>query len=760
MKSKGRITSFFLIVIALGLIIGLFTPSVTKNINLGLDLQGGFEVLYKVEPLDDNQEVDRKLMEATVQLLNDRVNKLGISEAVIDIEGEDRIRVQLAGVENQTQAREMLATTARLTFRDVDDQVLLDGSEVKEGSAKQDFHPNTNAPVVTLSLKDGQKFAEITSEINDRYGNDGIPFEQREDLLIIWMDYQEGDSFKEEVLKENPKYQSAASVTEPITGGNVMITGNFTIEEAQDLANIINSGSLPAHLDEIFSTSVGAQFGEQALDQTVFAGIIGIGIIFLFMLVVYRFLGLISVISLSAYVFLVLVIFESLNGVLTLPGIAALILGVGMAVDANVITFERIKEELREGKSLPSAFKTGTSNSLRAILDANITTLLAAAVLFAFGTSSVKGFATMLIISIVVSFLTAVYGTKLLLQLWIKVKYFKNHPGWFAVRKSDIKDIRENTELPATFLRKEWNVVDQRKKFFIFTSILLVIGTISLIVFKLNPGIDFTSGSRVQIMAEQSLNSEEIKSDLNNLGLEAKSLVISGENNEIAVIRYQEVIEDKKIGELTDYFLEKYNAEPSVSVVSSIVGEELVKNAVYALLIAAIGMIIYVAFRFEFFFAITTIIALLHDVFIMLMVFSIFRIEFDVTIVAAILTIIGYSINATIVTFDRIRENIQRTKKAVKSFKDLAGIVNSSIVQTMTRTVNTTITTIIAVVAFLVLGAEPIQGFGIALFVGLIAGTYSSLFLATQLWLVWRGKNIKERPVDFRKKKRIEGPQV
>ncbi|MFS0672919.1 protein translocase subunit SecDF [Ornithinibacillus sp. 179-J 7C1 HS] len=752
MKSKGRITSFFLIVIALGLIIGLFTPSVTKNINLGLDLQGGFEVLYKVEPLDDNQEVDRKLMEATVQLLNDRVNKLGISEAVIDIEGEDRIRVQLAGVENQTQAREMLATSARLTFRDVNDTVLLDGADVKEGSAKQDFHPDTNAPIVTLQLNDGKKFADVTRELSTK--------PEGENLLVIWMDYEEGDSFKDEVLKEDHKFISAPSVNEPITGGNVMITGSFTIEEAQYLANIINSGSLPVNMDEIFSTSVGAQFGEQALDQTVFAGIIGIGIIFLFMLVVYRFLGLISVISLSAYVFLVLVIFESLNGVLTLPGIAALILGVGMAVDANVITFERIKEELREGKSLPSAFKTGTSNSLRAILDANITTLLAAAVLFAFGTSSVKGFATMLIISIVVSFITAVYGTKLLLQLWIKVKYFKNHPGWFAVRKSDIKDIRENTELPATFLRKEWSVVDHRKKFFIFTSILLVIGAISLIVFKLNPGIDFTSGSRVQIMAEQSLNSEEIKSDLNNLGLEAKSLVISGENNEIAVIRYQEVIEDKKIGELTDYFLEKYNAEPSVSVVSSIVGEELVKNAVYALLIAAIGMIIYVAFRFEFFFAITTIIALLHDVFIMLMVFSIFRIEFDVTIVAAILTIIGYSINATIVTFDRIRENIQRTKKAVKSFKDLASIVNRSIVQTMTRTVNTTITTIIAVVAFLVLGAEPIQGFGIALFVGLIAGTYSSLFLATQLWLVWRGKNIKERPVDFRKKKRVEGPQV
>ncbi|MBS3679473.1 protein translocase subunit SecDF [Ornithinibacillus massiliensis] len=752
MKNKGRIASFFLIVIALGLIIGLFTPSVTKSINLGLDLQGGFEVLYTVEPIDETQEVDRSLLEATVQLLNDRVNKLGISEAVIDIEGEDRIRVQLAGVENQTQAREMLATSARLTFRDVHDTVLLDGSDVKEGSAKQDFHPDTNQPIVTLQVKDASKFAQVTRELSQESPG--------ENLLVIWMDYEEGDSFEDEALKEEPKFVSAPSVNEPIPGGNVMITGNFTVEEAQYLASIINSGSLPVNLVEIFSTSVGAQFGQQALDQTILAAIVGISIIFVFMIAVYRFPGFISVISLSAYIFLVLAIFESLRGVLTLPGIAALILGVGMAVDANVITFERIKEELREGKSLQAAFKKGTSNSLRAILDANITTLLAAAVLFIFGTSSVKGFATMLIISIVVSFLTAVYGTKLLLQLWIKVKFFKNNPGWFGVKKSDIKDIRDNSEVPATFLGKEWNVVDNRKKFFVITIILTVIGVIAFGIFRLTPGIDFTSGSRVQIMADEPLSETEIESDLEALGLEARSIILSGENNEIAVIRYQDVIPEDKIGELTTYFHDKYNVEPGVSVVSPIVGQELVKNAIYALAIAAVGMIIYVAFRFEFYFAVMAILTLLHDVFIMLMVFSIFKIEFDVTIVAAILTIVGYAINSTIVTFDRIRENAAQSNRVIKSFKELSSIVNRSIVQTMTRTINTNITTLIAIVAFLILGAEPIRGFGIALLIGIIAGTYSSLFLATQLWLVWRGKNIKDKPVDFRKKKRVEGPQV
>lgn len=736
----------------MGLIIGLFTPNIAKGINLGLDLQGGFEVLYKVEPIDKKQEVTRDLMESTVQLLNDRVNKLGISESVIDIEGNDRIRVQLAGVKNQEQAREMLATSARLTFRDVNDTVLLDGSDVKAGSAKQDFHPTTNAPIVTLSLKDPDKFAQVTADLAQKSVG--------ENLLVIWMDYEEGDSYKAEALKEDPKYVSAPGVSDPIPGGNVMITGNFTVESAKYLADIINSGSLPVNMDEMFSTSVGAQFGEQALNQTIFAGVIGIAIIYLFMLVVYRFPGFISIINLSVYIFLVLLVFDLLNGVLTLPGIAALILGVGMAVDANVITFERIKEELREGKSLQSAFKAGTANSFRAILDSNITTILAAAVLFIFGTSSVKGFATMLIISILVSFLTAVFGTRLLLQFWIKVKFFKKHPGWFAVKKSEIRDLRDKSEAPAKFLNREWNVVSHRKLFFMLTSILLIIGAIALIFFRLNPGVDFTAGTRVQILAEESLNQEHIESDLDELGLQAKSVVVSGDDNEIAAIRFQEVLTDKEVSDIKAFVHDKYGVDPSISVVSPIVGQELVKNAIYALAIASIGMIIYVAFRFEFYFAVIAILTLLHDVFIMLTVFSIFRIEFDVTIVAAILTIIGYSINAVIVTFDRIRENIQRRKKPIRAFDELASIINTSIVQTMTRTLNTTITTLVAVLAFLFLGAESIRGFGIALTVGLLAGLYSSLFLATQLWLVWRGKSLKEKPLDFRKKKRVEGPQV
>lgn len=750
MKKRGRLVAFFLIVLLFGALIGGTTTEVTKNISLGLDLQGGFEVLYEVEPIDENQEVTRKLMEGTVETLNDRVNRLGISEAVINIEGENRIRVQLAGVQDQQEAREMLATSAQLSFRDVNDEELLDGSDVKPGSAKQDFDPTTGAPIVSLQLNDASKFGEVTTQI----ANMGAP----DNLLVIWMDFQVGDSFKEEVLKENPKFVSAPSVNEPLHTSNVMISGNFTVESAKALADIINSGSLPVYMNEIFSTSVGAQFGEQALNDTVIAGIIGVALVILFLLFAYRFTGLIASINIVIYTYLVLTVFMLMNGILTLPGIAALILGVGMAVDANVITFERYKEELRAGKSVKAAFKAGGNNSFRTILDANITTLIAAVTLFVFGTSSVKGFATMLIISILMSFLTAVFGTRLLLGFWVQSGYLKNKKTWFGVKNKEIRDIAAPEEEPKLFGR-EVNIVQHRKKFFLTTGIIMILGFVSVIIFQFNPGIDFTSGSRIEIVADEAIELEDVESTFDEFGVQASSLVLSGEDNDLAVARFDTVLSETQIAELQRTFTEMYGSEPGVSVVSPIVGEELVKNAIYAVAIASVFIVIYIAFRFELIFGITAIIALLHDVAIMLFIFSITQLEFDITIVSAILTIIGYSLNNTIVIFDRIRENI-RYEKRVTSFKVLANIINKSIIQSFTRTMNTTISTLIAILAFLVLGTSSIFTFTLALVIGLAAGTYSSLFLAAQIWLVWRGRNLKEKPLDFRKKKRVEGPQV
>lgn len=758
MKQRGRIIAFFLIVILFFSLMGTTVTGIAKKINLGLDLQGGIELLYKVEPIAKNEKVTKNVLESTVQTLNDRVNRLGISETNISIEGKDRIRVQLAGVENQEQARETLATSARLSFRDVNDKELLNGSDVKEGSAKQDFNPETNAPIVSLKLKNAKKFADVTSKISSMK-NMIDPKGYPKNLLVIWMDFEKGDSFAKEYGKPETKYISAPSVDNPINGNDVMISGNFTPESAKRLADIINSGSLPVHMKELYSTSVGAQFGEQALHKTIDAGYIGVGLVLLFMIVFYRFPGLIASINLAIYVYLILLLFELMHGVLTLPGIAALILGVGMAVDANVITFERIKEELRLGKSIPQAFKAGTKNSFSTILDANITTLLAAVVLFIFGTSSVKGFATMLLVSVLVSFLTAVFGTRLLLGLWVNSKFFAKHKSWFGVGKKHIKSLQEPEDEEVSFMGKKLNVVKHRKAFFTFSIVLVLIGAVSLFVFKLNPGIDFTSGSRIELAANHKISAAEVKKELNALDLKAKAITVSGDKSDTAVMRFETVLSKAKMNEVKQQFKEHYGTEPSVSVVSPIVGKELVKNALYAVGLALVGMIVYVSFRFEVYFATTAIVTLVHNVFIVLAFFSLFRIEFDVTIIAAILTIVGYTINDTIVIFDRIRENL-RKEKIVKSYEVLQKVVNKSIVQSLTRSINTSFTTLLAVVVFLFLGAASIRGFAIAMAVGLIIGAYASLFLAAQLWLVWRGRTIEKKPIVYKKRTRTDEPVV
>ncbi|MFD2704003.1 protein translocase subunit SecD [Salibacterium lacus] len=432
MIKKWRIVTFFVIILALAGVISQTVMGTAKGINLGLDLQGGFEVLYEVTPAEDGEELTDETMQATVSALNQRVNVLGVSQPNITIEGENRIRVQLAGVDNQQEARDLLSTQAELSFRDVDDNVRLTGQALQENGASVGFD-QANNPVVTLSLKDADKFGQVTENILEEYN----PPNNR---LVVWLDYEEGDSFREEVQKQDPKYLSAPQVNSPLYQQDIQIEGNFDVEEAEFLAEVLNSGSLPVDMEEIYSNAVSASLGEQAMDNTIFAGFIGIGLILAYMIAYYRFMGVIAAVTLSAYIYIVLLIFNWMQGVLTLPGIAALILGVGMAVDANIITYERVKEEIKSGKTILSAFKAGSRRSLSTILDANITTILAAGVLFYYGTSSVQGFAVMLIVSIVTSFLTAVFGSRLLLGLWVQSRIFNKKPRVFGVKENQIHE--------------------------------------------------------------------------------------------------------------------------------------------------------------------------------------------------------------------------------------------------------------------------------------------------------------------------------
>ncbi|MED3978494.1 protein translocase subunit SecDF [Priestia megaterium] len=735
MVKRGRIVAFFLLVLLVFSTIGTTMTGITKDIKLGLDLQGGFEILYKVSPAKKGDVIDKKALNSTVEALRQRVDVLGVSEPSIQIEGNDRIRVQLAGVTNQKQARDLLSTQANLTFRDVNDKVLMDGTDLAQGGAKQSFD-QSNQPSVSLKLKNAKKFEKITRELSQKPAPNN--------LIVIWLDYEEGkDSYQKEATKQNPKYLSAASVSSVLTQPDVEISGgNFTVKSATQLAELLNAGSLPVKLDELYSTSVGAQFGEEALHTTILAGIIGIGIIFLYMLFFYRLPGLIAVITLSFYIYLNLVVFDWMHVVMTLPGIAALILGVGMAVDANIITYERIKDELKTGRSVISAYRAGNRRSLATIFDANITTMLAALVLFFYGQSSVKGFATTLMIGIVLSFVTAVYGTRLLMSLLVNSRWFDKKTGYFGVKKEQIHDLSKDDG--TTVLPTAWDKIDfvkYRKAFFTFSSVLVIIGIISVAVFRLNLGIDFTSGTRIEIPANHTVTQAEIQREMKSLDIETDDVVITGKSNDTGVVRVVGVLNKKEIANLKDHFKDKYGSEPNVSTVSPTVGKELAKNAMLAIVIASIGIIIYVTIRFEFYMALAAVLALLHDAFFIVTVFSLTKLEVDLTFIAAVLTIVGYSINDTIVTFDRIRENMQKFKS--KTFDDLAFIVNLSLRETFTRSMNTVLTVVIAVVALLVFGSESIQNFSIALLVGLILGAYSSVFIAAQLWLVWKGKQLK-----------------
>ncbi|WP_071460242.1 protein translocase subunit SecDF [Bacillus massilinigeriensis] len=753
MVKRSRILAFFLILLLLGSAMGATTNGIIDRIKLGLDLQGGFEVLYEVQP-ENGKKVDRETLVSTSKALDKRVNVLGVSEPNIQIEGDNRIRVQLAGVKDQSKAREILSTEANLSFRDVNDRQMLDGTDLAENGAKQSFDEN-GAPSVSITLKNAEKFGDVTKQILEM---------APENQLVIWLDFEEGkDSYKEERARKNPKYLSDPAVREILNQKTVQITGNFSIEEAKELSDLLNAGALPVKLKEVYSTSVGAQFGEQALNETILAGIVGVSVIFAFMLLYYRFPGFIAVVSLVIYMYLILLVFDWMNGVLTLPGIAALILGVGMAVDANIITYERIKEELKVGRNIKAAFETGSKNSLSTILDANFTTMIAAVVLFFYGQSSVKGFATMLILSILGSFITAVFGSRLFLGMWVKSGLFNGKPEWFGVKKSEIHHISENVDTLDLKTRfDKFDFVKNYKKFFLGSAAFIIAGFIILGVFKLNLAIDFSSGTRVEFIGKEPLTTQEVKTELGKAGIKTDDIVISGDNKDIGVARYKGVLSKQEVLDLKKHFKEKYGSEPNVSTVSPTVGKELAKNAFIALVIASIGIIIYVTVRFEIYMALAAIVSLLHDAFLIVAVFSLLRLEVDMTFIAAILTIVGYSINDTIVTFDRMRENMQK-KRRLKTPEDVAEIVNKSLRQTLGRSVNTVLTVVITVVSLLIFGSESIWNFSFALLIGLVSGTYSSVFIAAQLWYVWKKKELKKKgtiKTYKEKRKYSDEPQV
>lgn len=733
MKSKNGkknviITAILMSLLAVVICL-LFIP-LFKNLKFGLDLQGGFEILYKVDSIDGSKMNSSKLT-ATYKTLSKRIDSLGVSEPEIILEGNDKIRVKLAGVTDPEQARTQLSTVATLSFRDTDDNLLMTSEVLKAGGAKVSQDSSGN-PAVLLTVKDKDKFYEVTNKVKDYEKN----------MIVIWLDYNGmTDSFAKEGSlcgTSGSNCLSAATVSQGFAS-DVIIQGNFTEDEVNNLVDLINSGSLPSKLSEISSKTVGASFGDDTLQKTLISGVIGVVLIGVILIAIYHFAGFVSTISMLLYTFLVFLVFWLVGGVLTLPGIAALVLGIGMSVDSNVITFARIKEELYKGKSLPLAFKEGVKCSFSAILDSNLTTLIVAIIMFIFGESSIKGFATMLIITVIVTMFTMVFLTRILLNLFVKTDYFNDKTKLFiGVKKEDIPNVSKNEKVKKVPFAKV-DFLKNRKLFAGVSAIIILVGAVTIGFCGLNLGIDYRAGSDITIATDKNLTKKQINGDLSELKLKSSDITIGDEET---VIRIDSALDGDKVKEVNTYFEDKYDAKVNIGVVSNVVQRELIKNAILSVLLALVGIILYVSFRFKFSYAVSGVVALLHDVLIMIALFGIFNIEVSSMFIAALLAIIGYSINDTIVTFDRIREKLKNEDESKLSYDEFYDLCNTSIRETFGRTVNTTITTLIPVITLIILGSSEILSFNLAMLIGLIAGTYSTIFIATALFLTLEKKNL------------------
>lgn len=717
-----------LIILVVGVL--LIKPTL-KDISYGIDLQGGFEILYNVKPLVEGEELTSDDLQKTYSAIINRIDTLGVSEPVITIEGDNLIRIQLPGVSNEEEARERISTTAVLSFRDVNDNLLMTSDVLGRNGATAE--PNQQKPgtyQVKLSIKNTAKFYDVTKELSKK--------EQPNNLMVTWLDFEDGkDSYESQ--KENcgndgnMKCISAAGVNEGLSSSDVVITGNFSQEEAQKLAELINSGSLPTKLtEEATPKSVSPSFGEETILKTGIAGLIAFALISLILIFRYRISGLIGTICLFAYALLVFIIFNAVDGVLTLTGIAALVLGIGMAVDSIIISNDRVKDELLKDSKLINAYKDANKSSLVAIIDANITTLIASIVLYTFGESTVKGFATMLIITIFITALTTVGLYRLLLNMLVKSKVFYDKPqllfGPSKVKKQ--RDYVSLTKYPLTL-----------------AGIIIAVG-IAFVGFKgFNFGVDFTGGTNINLTSEKELNFNEINKIVESYDVRDYDYYMGSKTE--GYIKLNNILtEDEEISVKNQF--KDLGIETSSNEISTLVTKQLTTNAIKSLLYSLVAIVIYIIIRFNFNYAITSILMLAHDVLIILALFAIFNISVDFILVAALLTIIGYSINDTIVVFDRIRENRRKLykNKKVLSNEELKNLVNTSSIETINRNIWTSITTIICVVTLIAVGLNDILTFNIAILIGLFAGSISSLLIGPRIWMLLERKRMDKPEED------------
>ena len=678
------------------------------SIPLGLDLSGGVSITYQV--VDENPSAED--MSDTIYKLQKRVDSYSTEASVYQV-GDDRITVEIPGVQDANQILEDLGNPGSLEFQMPDGSVFMTGDMVEDaqGATATDRYGNKQY-IVSLKLTDeGAKiFGEVTSE------NIG------KNLPIVY----DGETIS------YPQVQSA------ITGGEAQITGMSSFEEADNLATQIRIGSLSLQLSELESSVVGAQLGSQAISSSLKAGAIGLAIVMVFMIVMYAVPGIAASLALAIYTTLVIATLYLFDITLTLPGIAGIILGIGMAVDANVIVFARIREEIATGKSVQTSMKIGFQKAMSAILDGNITTLIASVVLMALGSGTVKGFAYTLMIGIILSLFTAMVVTRYILY------------SLYALGLKSEKLYGRAKE------RKSIDFIGKKAVFFTISGIIIAAGLISMGVHSategkaLNYGLDFMGGTSTTADFGKDMSIEDIENDIvpyvEKVTGDSDVQATKVEGTTQVTIKTRTLSLDER-QELEDTLAENCDVDASTITsqsISSTISGEMRSDALKAVIVSCIFMLLYIWFRFkDIRFAASAILALVHDVLVVITVYALVRISVGSTFIACVLTIVGYSINDTIVIFDRIRENLA-LKTGKQTAEDLREIANKSLTQTLSRSINTSITTFIMVVMLYILGVASIRDFSLPLMAGLVCGAYSSICIATELWYVMKvhlGKN-------------------
>ena len=678
------------------------------SIPLGLDLSGGVSITYQV--VDENPSAED--MSDTIYKLQKRVDSYSTEASVYQV-GDDRITVEIPGVQDANQILEDLGNPGSLEFQMPDGTVFMTGDMVADAQAatQTDTYGNKEY-VVALKLTDeGAKiFGEVTSE------NIG------KNLPIVY----DGETIS------YPRVQTA------ITGGEAQITGMSDFEEAETLATQIRIGSLSLQLSELESSVVGAQLGSQAIASSLKAGAIGLAIVMVFMIVMYAVPGIAASLALAIYTTLVIATLYLFDITLTLPGIAGIILGIGMAVDANVIVFARIREEIATGKSVQTSMKIGFQKAMSAILDGNITTLIASVVLMALGSGTVKGFAYTLMIGIILSLFTAMVVTRYILY------------SLYALGLKSEKLYGRAKE------RKSIDFIGKKAVFFTISGIIIAAGLISMGVHSategkaLNYGLDFMGGTSTTADFGKDMTIEDIENDIvpyvEKVTGDSDVQATKVEGTTQVTIKTRTLSLDER-QELEDTLAENCDVDASTITsqsISSTISGEMRSDALKAVIVSCIFMLLYIWFRFkDIRFAASAILALVHDVLVVITVYALVRISVGSTFIACVLTIVGYSINDTIVIFDRIRENLA-LKTGKQTAEDLREIANKSLTQTLSRSINTSITTFIMVVMLYILGVASIRDFSLPLMAGLVCGAYSSICIATELWYVMKvhlGKN-------------------